>query len=235
MARCLEVRDLHVGFGEVEVVHGVDLEVEPGEVVALLGRNGAGKTTTLRAIAGTLAASRGRVELDGRPLTNLAAHRRAALGLALVPEGRRIFRGLTVQENLLVGREFIRSDAVREHLEWTYSLFPRLFERRRQLGWSLSGGEQQMLAIARALMSGPRLLLLDEPSLGLAPQVMQDVFRTIATLRERGVSMLLVEQNSALALRVADRAYVMAGGRIVSSGDAGRLRERSRLSGLYFG
>ena len=235
MPHCLEVQGFHVAYGEIAVVHGVDFEVAVGEIVALLGRNGAGKTTTLRAVAGLVPGVQGHILLGERPLDGLPAHRRAAQGLALVPEGRRIFRGLTVQENLTLAREYIKRGGVKERLEWVFDVFPRLRERRRQLGWSLSGGEQQMLAIARALMSEPKILLLDEPSLGLAPQVVDEVFRTITALREGGMSILLVEQNSAMALSVADRAYVMAGGKIVSSDRAEYFKERDRLSGLYFG
>lgn len=235
MTELLSVHGLKTRYDEIEVLHGVDLSVGTGEIVALLGRNGAGKTTTLRSLSGVSKDVEGEIILDGTALMGVSAHRRAALGVALVPEGRHIFKGLTVQENLSLGREYVKAQGLSERLEWAFGLFPLLKARRRQLGWSLSGGEQQMLAIARALMGEPKILLLDEPSLGLAPQIVDEVFETVSALREQGTSLLLVEQNSAMALSVADRAYIMADGKIVASGTADHFQDRQRLSGLYFG
>ena len=216
----LAVENLHAAYGEIEVLHGVNLAVEKGEIIALLGANGAGKSTTIKAIMGLVKPSAGRILLDGRDLSGQAAHLAARAGIALVPEGRKIFKKMTVEENLLVGG-VVRSGAeVREQLADVYALFPRLGERRRQFGGTLSGGEQQMLAIGRALMSRPSFILMDEPSLGLAPLVVESVHQAIDRIRrEMGIGGILVEQNVAVALSVAARAYVLMRGSVVLEGD----------------
>ncbi|MBI3457270.1 MAG: ABC transporter ATP-binding protein [Candidatus Rokubacteria bacterium] len=233
----LEVTGLRVAYDGVEVLHGIDLRVGSNEIVALLGANGAGKSTTLKGLAGLGQPTAGRVRFDGRDLLGLPTEAIARLGVSLVPEGRRIFPGLSVFGNLEVAttpwagwRTSLESD-----LDRVFTLFPQLRPRLRQRGWSLSGGEQQMLAIARALMSRPKLLLLDEPSLGLAPRVVRTVFRAIQEINRRGTPILLVEQNSTAALRIAHRGYVMEHGRIVLEDDAGRLLAASRVKEAYLG
>jgi branched-chain amino acid transport system ATP-binding protein len=231
----LEVRGLRVAYGGIAAVKGIDLDVAAGELVCLIGANGAGKTSTLRALAGALACAGGRVLLEGRDATGLPSHQLVRRGLALVPEGRGIFARLTVSENLGMGA-YCRNDAgVEGDLERVYSLFPRLRERRRQVAGTLSGGEQQMLAIGRALMSRPRLLLLDEPSMGLAPIAAQTVFETIRAIAAGGVTVLLVEQNARAALELAGRAYVMESGAIVVSGAARELLSDPKVRAAYLG
>ncbi len=237
----LVVSDLHAGYGLSEVLVGTSLEVKAGTVVALIGANGAGKTTTMRAISGLIRPSKGRVMLDGKPVQGLPASRIARLGLAHSPEGRKIFGPLSVEDNLLLGawrrlpRFFgFHSRAARD-LDRVYELFPRLKERKRQHAGTLSGGEQQMLAIGRALMARPKLLLLDEPSLGLAPLLVAAIFDTIRTLKREGTTILLVEQNARLALEVADRAYVMETGRIMLAGPADELRHNPQVEATYLG
>ncbi|MGH7120765.1 MAG: ABC transporter ATP-binding protein [Acetobacteraceae bacterium] len=233
----LSVRALHAGYGTIEVLHGISLALEPGEIVALLGSNGAGKTTTLRTLTGLVHARSGEVELDGMRIERLAAHRIVALGLGHVPEGRRIFGPLTVEENLRLGGYLIRSDSalLARRMEELFTTFPRLKERRTQLAGTLSGGEQQMLAIARALMLRPRVLVLDEPSMGLAPKLVQAIFNIISTVRRAGTAVLLVEQNARSALRIADRAYVLESGRIALQGAAKDLAGDSRVRAAYLG
>ena len=232
----LEVGEIEAGYGDVVVLRDVSLEVEEGGVAAVLGPNGAGKTTVLRAISGTVRPS-GRVSIDGRSITGMNPSKIARLGIAHVPEGRGTFAGLTVEENLSVGAYRRRDGAgVRRDRERCYEYFPRLQERRRERGGNLSGGEQQMLAIARALMLEPRLLLLDEPSLGLAPIVTQELFRILGEIvREEGVTMLLVEQNAKLALALADYAYVLEAGRIVLSGEAEKVKDDEAVQHAYLG
>jgi branched-chain amino acid transport system ATP-binding protein len=237
----LVVENLHAGYGLSEVLVGVSLEVKAGTVVALIGANGAGKTTTMRAISGLLRPTRGQVRLDGQAVQGLPASRIARLGLAHSPEGRKVFGPLSTEDNLLLGafrrlpRFFgFRSRAAAD-LERVYALFPRLKERRRQQAGTLSGGEQQMLAIGRALMARPRVMLLDEPSMGLAPVIMQEVFRTIRQLKGEGVTMLLVEQFARVALEVADHAYVMERGRIAVAGTPDELRRDERVLAAYLG
>jgi branched-chain amino acid transport system ATP-binding protein len=234
--RLLEVEGLVTGYGALQVVHGVALHVDEGEILAVVGANGVGKSTTLAALMGQLPAWSGRIRLASRDITRAPVHRRVAEGMALVPEGRRVFADLTVEENLLVGAHAQRARGqVSEHLDNMYDLLPQLAERRRQLAGSLSGGEQQMLALGRGLMSRPRLLLLDEPSLGLAPLVIERVFAFIPEIRGRGTAILLVEQNARLALEVSDRALVMQRGRVALEGPSEALAGDRRVRDVYLG
>jgi branched-chain amino acid transport system ATP-binding protein len=237
----LFVKDLYAGYGLSEVLVGASLEVKAGTVVALIGANGAGKTTTMRAISGLLTPTRGEVLLDGAPVQGLGAARIARLGLAHSPEGRKVFAPLTTEDNLLLGafRRLPRFFGFRRkaapELERVYGLFPKLAERRHQLAGTLSGGEQQMLAIGRALMAKPKIMLLDEPSMGLAPVIVQEVFRTLARLKADGMTMLLVEQFARTALEVADYAYVMERGQIAVAGTPAELRRNERVLRAYLG
>ncbi len=232
----LEVRDLQVAYGGIQAVKGIALHIAPGELVALIGSNGAGKTTTLKTLAGLLHPASGQIHYDGKNLHNVASHQRVAMGMALVPEGRGVFARLTVQENLQMGA-YSRNDQheIATDLERMYGLFPRLAERKDQLAGTLSGGEQQMVAMARALMSRPRLLMLDEPSMGLAPLMVQKIFETIRDIAALGMSILLVEQNARLALQVAQRGYVMESGAITLSGAAGELLGSDAVQRAYLG
>ena len=235
MTALLEIEDLTAAYGQIRALHGVDLTVGEGEVVALLGPNGAGKTTTLRSICGMVRAS-GRIAFRGRDLLGLATEKVTRLGIAHVPEGRGTFSGLTVTENLKLGAYGRRDPEVRRDIDRWFEIFPRLADRRDQTAGSLSGGEQQMLAVARALLSRPALLLLDEASLGLAPLVVREVFEVLARIRaEEGTGMLLVEQNAALALELADAAYVLAAGRTVLSGPAAEIRAEDSVRRSYLG
>jgi branched-chain amino acid transport system ATP-binding protein len=231
----LSVRGLGVGYGGIHAVRGIDFEVARGELVCLIGANGAGKSSTLKGLMG-LVAHGGDIRFDGERLAGLATHDIVARGLALVPEGRGIFGRLTVAENLDMGA-YIRNDkpGIKADLARAYELFPRLHERRSQLAGTLSGGEQQMLAIARALMGRPRLLLLDEPSMGLAPLMVQKIYATIATIAAEGVTILLVEQNANLALKLSQRAYVMESGRITLSGASADLANDAQVRAAYLG
>jgi len=231
----LQARQLKVAYGGIKAVHGIDLEVAEGELVCLIGANGAGKSSTLKGLVG-LVHHGGEVRFDGRRLTGLPTHRIAALGISLVPEGRGIFARLTVAENLDMGA-FNRRDksGVRADLEKAYDLFPRLAERRGQLAGTLSGGEQQMLAIARALMGRPRLLLLDEPSMGLAPLMVHKIYETITRIAREGVTILLVEQNANLALHVSQRGYVMESGGISLWGNSQELLHDPQVRAAYLG
>jgi branched-chain amino acid transport system ATP-binding protein len=232
----LEVRGLKVAYGGINAVKGIDLEVRAGELVALIGANGAGKTTTLKALAGLVAPAGGSVRYDGADVTGTPSFELVRHGLALVPEGRGVFPRLTVAENLAMGA-YIRDDKaqIAADCEHAYATFPRLAERRAQLAGTLSGGEQQMLAIARALMCRPRLLLLDEPSMGLAPIVVQKIFETIRTVAREGVTLLLIEQNARLALQTCDRGYVMESGLITLSGEAKALLNNPDVRRAYLG
>jgi len=227
----LEVAEVHTYYGESHVLQGVSLSVAAGEVVAILGRNGAGKTTLIRSIVGFTPARRGAVRLNGRDVTGTPSYRMPAMGMALVPQGRRVFRSLSVRENLEVAR--------RRHgrftLERVYAVFPRLRERERTRADKLSGGEQQMLAIGRALMANPDLLLMDEPTEGLAPIIVREVGRVLGELRADGLSILLVEQNLALALDVADRVHILSRGRIVHTGTPAELRASDGITSRYLG
>ena len=232
----LRLDKVSVSYGGVQALRGVSLEVRQGEVVALLGANGAGKTTTLRAISGVVNPAAGQILLDGKPIHQLPPEQVVRHGVAHVPEGRQIFPELTVEENLVIG-SYARRDrsGVREQMESLYLRFPALKHRRRQPGSTLSGGEQQMLAIARALMAAPRLLLLDEPSMGLAPKVVQQVFQVVRRLNADGVTVLLVEQNARMALGVAHRAYVLENGAVALSGEAADLRQNPDVQRAYMG
>ena len=232
----LEVRELDVRYGAIHALHGIDLTVEQGEIVTLIGSNGAGKSSTLRAISGLIAPSHGTIAFDGRSIARLAPHEIVRLGIAHAPEGRGIFANLTVDENLDLGA-FVRKDkkAIAADRERAVELFPRLRERVEQRAGTLSGGEQQMLAIARALLARPKLLLLDEPSLGLAPQVVQTIFHIIREINASGTTILLVEQNAHMALATAHRAYVMEVGRIVMRGDAQELARSDAVRKAYLG
>jgi branched-chain amino acid transport system ATP-binding protein len=231
----LLIEDLHVYYDEIHALKGVGLEVRDGEIVTILGNNGAGKTTTLKTISGLLAPRRGRIVLDGQLLSGVPAHQVVVRGIAHVPEGRRIFNRLTVRENLMMGAYRRKDEAISADLERVLALFPILRERSDQVGGTLSGGEQQMLAIGRALMARPRLLLLDEPSMGLSPVVVERIFGTIADINRQGTTILLVEQNAAMALAVAHRGYVLETGHIVLSGTAAELAENPEVRRAYLG
>ncbi|HLY97334.1 MAG TPA: ABC transporter ATP-binding protein [Sideroxyarcus sp.] len=237
----LRVENLHAGYGASEVLTGTSFEVRTGSVVALIGANGAGKTTTMRVLSGMLKPTQGRVVLDGREVQRLEASKIARLGLAHSPEGRKIFAPLSVEDNLLLGsymrlpKVFGFTAKASVDLEKVYALFPRLKERRKQAAGTLSGGEQQMLAIGRALMADPKIILLDEPSMGLAPVIVQEVFATISKLKEAGITMLLVEQFAKSALGVADYAYVLEHGRIVIEGTPEELARNERVVAAYLG
>uniref|UniRef100_A0A7V4G9P1 ABC transporter ATP-binding protein n=1 Tax=Desulfobacca acetoxidans TaxID=60893 RepID=A0A7V4G9P1_9BACT len=231
----LVVEDLWVSYDRINAVRGVSLQVAEGEIVTLIGANGAGKSTILSAISGLLPVSRGLISLAGEDLLPLPAHRRTQMGVAHVPEGRMIFGTLTVEENLRLAAYARRDQEVGQDLEAVFSLFPRLKERRRQWGSTLSGGEQQMLAVGRALMSRARLLLLDEPSMGLAPLLVREIFRVIQGLRRQKVTILLVEQNARLALEVAHRGYILETGRVVLEGTAATLRDHPMVKSAYLG
>ena len=232
----LEVSGLRVSYGGINAVKGVDLTVRAGEMVTLIGTNGAGKTTTLKALTGLLRPSAGSVRYNGEDITAVPIHQRVGMGLALVPEGRGIFARLSVEENLDMGAYSRKGLAeIRDDRDHVYALFPRLAERRRQTGGTLSGGEQQMLAIGRAMMSRPRLLLLDEPSMGLAPLMVQKIFATIRTIAAEGVTVLLVEQNARLALEVCQRGYVMESGEITLHDEAPALLANPQVRRAYLG
>jgi len=231
----LSLTGLEVAYGGIRAVKGIDLEVRERELVTLIGANGAGKTTTLKALAGWLRPARGSVRYEGRDITGKPAHELVAMGLALVPEGRGVFGRLTVAENLAMGAYTRRDAGVAADYDRAYALFPRLAERRKQLAGTLSGGEQQMLAIARALMSRPRLLLLDEPSMGLAPIMVQKIFETIKAVAAEGVTLLLVEQNAKLALEICSRGYVMESGEIVLADSADALLVNPQVRRAYLG
>ena len=233
----LEVSELGVRYGAIRAVHDVSLQAGKGELIAVLGANGAGKSSTLKCIAGALKASAGTIRLDGQNVTSAKPERMVRLGVAMVPETRDVFPDLTVSENLILGSYIHRKNraAVESDRERMLSLFPRLRERARQAAGTLSGGEQQMLVIARALMSRPKLLLLDEPSLGLAPVIVDTIFDMIAELKRSGLTIVLVEQNAAKALSVADRAYVMRLGRIAAEGPAAEIAANTDLGALYLG
>ena len=237
MTTMIEISNIDVAYGKVPVLSDVSLTVAKGEIVTLIGANGAGKTTLFRALTGVLPKSRGSIVLDGKDITRMKPDRVAREGLAVVPEGRRLFGPMSVLDNLMLG-SFLRltgqgKGAVNEDLDMVFDLFPRLAERREQLARTLSGGEQQMVAISRALMARPKVILMDEPSIGLAPIIVREVFDVIRKLKESGITILLIEQNARMALKVADRAYVMEIGRITAEGDAGDRRQSDIIRKLY--
>ncbi|MFF7989775.1 ABC transporter ATP-binding protein [Kitasatospora xanthocidica] len=236
MTALLEVQDLRVAYGKIEAVKGISFTVNQGEVTTLIGTNGAGKTTTLRTLSGLLKPASGRITFDGQDLSTVPAHKIVALGLAHSPEGRHIFPRMTIEENLLLGA-FLRTDTagIATDVERAYSLFPILGERRKQAAGTLSGGEQQMLAMGRALMSQPKLLMLDEPSMGLSPLMMQKIMATIIELKASGTTILLVEQNAQAALSLSDQGYVMETGRIVLSGTGADLLHDESVRKAYLG
>jgi len=231
----LRLDGLQVYYGEIHALRGVSLQVERGEIVTLLGNNGAGKTTTLKTISGLLAPRQGTIELEGKPLVGVPPHDVVGLGIGHVPEGRRIFNRLTVRENLLMGAFLRRDGGIDADLQRVFALFPRLQERITQVAGTLSGGEQQMLAIGRALMARPRLLLLDEPSMGLAPVLVEQIFETIGEVNRQGTTILLVEQNAAMALSIANRGYVLETGSVVLAGTAAALSENAEVRRAYLG
>jgi branched-chain amino acid transport system ATP-binding protein len=232
----LEVEHLEVAYGEATAVRDVSLSIQQGEIVTLIGGNGAGKTTTLRAISGLLRPRSGTIRLEGTPITGLSPNRIVALGISQVPEGRHVFPELSVEDNLRVGAHLVRdAKRVRDGLEKVYAMFPILKERRRQRGETLSGGQQQMVALGRAIMAQPRLLLLDEPSLGLAPRIVEEVAKAVLAFRASGVTILLVEQNARVALAISERAYIIETGRIVLSDNAAALKTNPRVIESYLG
>lgn len=230
----LSIRDLQVSYGGIEAVKGISFDVREGEIVTLIGANGAGKSSTLRSIVGLVKPRGGSIVFDGEDITGADTTGIVKKGVTLVPEGRRIFPDLTVLENLKIGA-YMRRDSLQEDIDWVYSLFPRLKERSWQAGGTLSGGEQQMLAVGRALMSRPKLLMMDEPSLGLAPIIVRDIFSIITEIRKRGVTILLIEQNANMALQTADMGYVLETGRIAISGTGDELLSNEAVKAAYLG
>jgi branched-chain amino acid transport system ATP-binding protein len=231
----LAIDNLHVYYGGIHAVKGITIRVEQGQIVSLIGANGAGKSTTIRAIVGLVKPRSGSIMFKGQTIHKMPTHEIIRLGIGVSPEGRKIFANLTVMENLELGAYFLPKSEFKERLEWVFSLFPRLAERKKQLAGTLSGGEQQMLSLGRALMSKPELLLLDEPSLGLAPLVVEEVFRTIQEINNQGTTILLVEQNAMAALTIAHYAYVMETGTIVLEGKGAELLEDERVKKAYLG
>lgn len=231
----LEIENLHVYYGNIHAVKGINIRVPEGEIVTLIGANGAGKTTTLSTIAGLIKAKRGKITFQGENITNKPAYQIVSKGIALVPEGRRIFPNLTVYENLMMGAFNRKDDEIEKDLEWVFELFPRLRERLSQKGGTLSGGEQQMLAISRALMSKPKLLMMDEPSLGLAPLLVKEVFDVIKVINSQGTSILLVEQNAHAALEISNYGYVMETGNIRLEGPSMELMQNKEIRKAYLG
>ena len=232
----LKITNLQVSYGGIDALAGISFDVEEGEIVTLIGANGAGKSTTLRTISGLVKAKAGRIVYDGRDITSMNPQKIVSEGIAMVPEGRHVFDNLTVKENLLIGA-YLRKDreSINEDIEHIYTLFPRLHEREWQLAGTLSGGEQQMLAVGRAIMTQPRILMMDEPSLGLAPIVVKEIFSIIRTLNETGMTILLIEQNANAALRCSHRAFVMETGRITMSGPSADLLADKRVQDAYLG
>lgn len=232
----LKIENLVVRYGMIEAIKGISFEVDDGEIVTLIGSNGAGKTTTMHAISGLIKPAEGKISLDDKDLTKMPSHKIVSLGLAQVPEGRRVFSQQTVEENLLLGA-YSRKDkaAINDDLNHIYELFPRLMERRKQSAGTLSGGEQQMLAMGRALMAKPKILLLDEPSMGLSPLLVKEIFRIIQDINKRGTTILLVEQNAKMALAIADRAYVLETGKITLQGTGEELSASEQVRKAYLG
>ena len=235
MAVILDVKNLNVYYGAIHAVKDISFQVNQGEIVTLIGANGAGKTTTLQTVSGLLRSRTGSIELEGKPIQNVPAHKLVAHGLAQVPEGRRVFQQMTVEENLEMGAFTRANSTIAPNLERVYTQFPRLKERRKQIAGTLSGGEQQMLAMGRALMSNPKILMLDEPSMGLAPILVEQIFDIIQRLHQAGTTILLVEQNAQMALRVADRGYVLETGRITLTGPGKELLADEAVKKAYLG
>ncbi len=235
-AGMLEIKDLNVFYGAVHALRGISLTVNDGELVSLIGANGAGKTTTLHTISGLIGAESGEIKLDGKDLLKSPANTIINMGMAHVPEGRHVFQRMTVEENLLMGAYIMKDRAkVRDNLDMVYGHFPRLFERKKQLAGTLSGGEQQMLATGRALMTNPKIILMDEPSMGLSPLLVKEIFSIIEKLKESGITILLVEQNAKVALSISDRAYVLETGKITMEGKASDLEADERVKKAYLG
>lgn len=234
MRNILEIRDLQVHYGGIEAVKGISLDVPEGEIVTLIGANGAGKSSTLRAIAGLVKPSAGKISFLDEDITGMDSSLIVSKGITLVPEGRRIFPDMTVLENLKIGA-YLRKDDLTEDLNWVFDLFPRLKERSWQAAGTLSGGEQQMLAVGRALMSRPKVMMMDEPSLGLAPLVVREIFRIIEEVNKKGVTILLIEQNANMALKTADMGYVMETGRVTMSGPGQELLANESVKAAYLG
>jgi branched-chain amino acid transport system ATP-binding protein len=230
----LKVNNLKVNFGGIEAVKGISFEVKEGEIVTLIGSNGAGKSTTLRTISGIVKPTEGSIEFEGTEITKVNSSDIVKMGITLCPEGRRVFPDMTVLENIKIGA-YIRSDDLTNDIERCYRLFPILKERNKQLAGTLSGGEQQMLAVARSLMSRPKIMMLDEPSLGLAPLIVQDIFKIIQEINDEGVTILLIEQNANMALRIADEAYVLETGKIIMKGSGKDLLENENVKEAYLG
>ncbi|MCL1805649.1 MAG: ABC transporter ATP-binding protein [Clostridiales bacterium] len=230
----LKIEDLRVNYGGIEAVKGVSLEVPEKEIVTLIGANGAGKSTTLRAVAGLVKPASGHIRFDGKDITGLPAHVVVSLGITMVPEGRRVFPDLTVLENLKAGA-YLRKDNIKDDIQWVYDLFPRLKDRSWQAAGTLSGGEQQMLAVGRALMSRPKLMMMDEPSLGLAPLVVKGIFAIIREINRQGVTILLIEQNANMALHTAHTAYVLETGRLIMQGVGKDLLKDEAVKKAYLG
>ena len=232
----LEIKDLHVYYGGIHALDGIDLEISDGKIISLIGANGAGKSTTLKSIMGLVEKSNGTITWNGTDITTMDTKEIVKLGIALCPEGRKVFPDLTVAENLSIGA-YLRKDKkeIEKDREWVYELFPRMKEREWQIAGTLSGGEQQMLAVGRALMAKPKLLMLDEPSLGLAPLVIKDIFAIIRQIKEAGVNVLLIEQNAKAALEISDYAYVMETGRITMAGPGHELLKDDRVKKAYLG
>lgn len=235
MGTILKVEDINVYYGSIHAIKGISFEVQEGEVVTLIGANGAGKSTTLNAVSGLLRSKTGSISFLGESLAKVPSHKVVAKGLALVPEGRRIFLQMTVQENLEMGAFTQKGSGIQQDLEMVYELFPRLKERYKQMAGTLSGGEQQMLAMGRALMSNASMLMLDEPSMGLSPLLVQEIFDIIRNIHKEGMTILLVEQNAQMALSVADRAYVLETGRVVMDGTGAELLTNERVRSAYLG
>jgi len=235
MGVMLSVKDLVVNYGAINAIKGISFDVNEGEIVTLIGANGAGKTTTLHAVSRLLKPKQGEISFCGQPISSMEAHKIIQLGLTQVPEGRRVFLQMTVEENLEMGAYTRSGGDIDADLEKVYAYFPRLMERRRQIAGTLSGGEQQMLAMGRALMSRPKLLMLDEPSMGLAPILVEQIFKIIQTLHEAGTTILLVEQNAQAALSIADRGYVLETGKIVTSGTGTELLASPEIKKAYLG
>ena len=232
----LQIKDLYVSYGMMEVLHGISIDVKPQELVSVIGPNGAGKSTLIKTIMGIVKPVSGQILYNGQDITRLPAHKRAGLGIGYVPEGRRVFGKLTVEENLRMGAyELKDNNHIRENMEKVYEIFPRLGERKDQLASTMSGGEQQMLALGRALMCRPKLIMMDEPSLGLAPLVIKEIFNIIRRINESGTTVLLVEQNANMALKVAHHAYVLETGRIKMEGSGRELLENEEIKEAYLG